>query len=270
VAEGGHEHPERGRVEEPVGRSPPDGPAGEGPVLHEGPEPLGQPLDQGCGPIGVEEADPTGHPADDPAGPLLPPGQQVEQPTEGAQQDHAHPGGHDDQDRRRLGLAAMMTGRDMEAVRDQEGHEGAPEHDVQHHGRSDALGAEGEAGVGPGHSRLGEEAVAECGPRSGAARGDVAEGEGRHVDAEQPDPTRAVRGENSVGQLGVGHEGPDLQQHAKGQVADVDVGQGVDFGPVAGQQGQGHVEDEQEDQQGPHAEADLTADEWSAVPPPPA
>jgi hypothetical protein len=47
------------------------------------------------------------------------------------------------------------------------------------------------------------------------------------------------------------------------------VGQGVDLGPVAGQQGQRHVEEEEEDQQGPHAESDLSAHEGPSVPPPP-
>ncbi len=44
-------------------------------------------------------------------------------------------------------------------------------------------------------------------------------------------------GQHRVGQLGVGDQGPDLQQHSEGQIADVDVSQGVDLGPVAGQEG---------------------------------
>ena len=77
----------------------PDGPASQGAVLHQDGEPVGQPLDQRGGPVGVEEADAGGHRADDPAGPLLAPGQQVEEPAEGAEEDHADAGGHEDQDR---------------------------------------------------------------------------------------------------------------------------------------------------------------------------
>ena len=92
---------------------------------HQDGEPLGQPLDQGGGPVGVEEADAAGHPADDPAGLLLAAGQEVEQAAEGAEQDHPDAGGHDDQDRGRLRLAAVVAGRGVEAVGDQEGHQRA-------------------------------------------------------------------------------------------------------------------------------------------------
>jgi hypothetical protein len=75
MAEGGHEHPQGGGVEEPVGRGPTDGSAGEGPVLHQRREPVGQPFDQGRGAIGIEEPDPAGHAPDDPAGSFLAPGE---------------------------------------------------------------------------------------------------------------------------------------------------------------------------------------------------
>jgi len=70
-----------------------------------------------------------------------------------------------------------------------------------------------------------------------------------------------------MGELGVGHQGGHLEQHAEGQVADVDVGQGPDLAAVAGQEGQGHVEDEQEDEDGADTEAHLPAYEGTAVPP---
>jgi hypothetical protein len=98
----------------------------------------------------------------------------------------------------------------------------------------------------------------------------VAEGQSRHVDAEQPDTPWAVGWEYGVGQLGIGHEGADFKEYAESQVADVDVGQGIDFGPVAGQQRQGHVEEEEEEEEGPHTETHFTPDEGPAVPPPPA
>ncbi len=70
-----------------------------------------------------------------------------------------------------------------------------------------------------------------------------------------------------MGQLGVGDERPDLQQQADGQVPEVDMGERVHLGPVAGQQRKGQVEDEQEDEHGGHAQTDLTADEGPPVPP---
>jgi len=97
----------------------------------------------------------------------------------------------------------------------------------------------------------------------------VAEGECGHVDTEEPEAAGTVVGEHGVGQLGVGDQGADLEEDAEGQVADVDVGQGVDLGAVAGQEGQGHVEDEQEHHQGAHTEPDLSPYERPPVPPPP-
>jgi hypothetical protein len=267
VAEGGHEHPQGGRVEQPVGRRPAHGSAGQGTVLGQGREPFGQPLDQGGGLVGVEEPDVAGHPVHDPAGPLLAPGQQIEETTEDPEQDDPDPGGHDDQDEGRLGLPAVVAGWGVEAVGDEEGHQRQPEHHVEDHGRADALGAEGEAGIGAGHSGLGQQPVAEGRPRGRASRRHVAEGQGRHVDAEQPEAARAAVGQHGVGELGIGSQGPDLQQHAQGQVGDVDVGQGVDLGPVAGQEGQGHIEQEQEDDEGADADPDLAPDERSPVPP---
>ncbi len=269
MTERGDEHPERGGIEQPVGRRPPDGPAGEGAVPHEGGEPVGQPLHQRGGPVGVEEPDPVGHPAHHPAGPLLASGQQVEQAAEGTEQDHTDPGGHEDQDRRRARLPAVMTGRGVEAVGDQEGHQRAPEHGIEHHRRADALGPEGEPGVRSAHPGLGEQAVAQGRAGSGAPGRDMAEGQRGHVDPEQPEAPGTIVGEHGVGQLGVGGQRADLQQQAEGEVAQVDVGQRAHVTPVAGQEGQGHVEGEQEHQEGAHAQADLTTDERSPVPPPP-
>jgi hypothetical protein len=269
VAEGGHEYPQRGGIEQPVGRGPSHRPAGQGPVLHQDREPLGQLLDQGGGALGVEEADPARHTTDDPAGPLLSPGQEVEEPTERPEQDHADPRGHDDQDRCRLRLATGVAGRDVEPVRDEKGHQGEPEHHVEHDRRSDALGAEGEPGIGTAHTRLGEESVPEGRPGGRPSGRDVAQGQRGHIDAEQAEPAGAVTREDRVGQLGVGHQSADLEQDAEHQIADVDMGQRVDLGPMAGQQGQRDIEDEQEDQQGPDAQAHLPPDERSPVPPPP-
>ena len=225
MAEGGDEHPEGCGVEDPVGRRPSDGPSGERPVPHQRREPVGQALHQGRGAIGVEEPDPSGYAADHPAGPFLAPGQQVEQAPERPQQDHTDRRGHHHEDGGRLRLAAVVAGRGVESVGDQEGHEGTPEHDVQHDRRTDALGPESEPGIGPGHPGLGEQPVAQGGPRGGAAGRDVAEGQRGQVDAEQAEPAGSVGRQHGVGQLGVGHQGADLEEDPEGQVADVDVGQ---------------------------------------------
>ena len=270
MAEGGHEHPQGGGVEEPVGGGPTDGSAGQGAVPHQCREAVGQPLHQCRGAIGIEEPDPPGHPPHDAAGPLLAPGEQVEEAAEGTEEDHADTGGHDDQDGGGLRLPAVVAGRCVKAVGDQEGHQRAPEHHVEHHRRADPLSPEGEPGIGPAHLGLGQQPVAQGGARSSPAGGDVTEGQGGHVDPEQAEPARAVVGQHGVGQLGVGHQGADLQKHGQGQVDDVNVGQGVHLGPVAGQEGQGQVEDEQEGHQRPDAQPDLTADERPPVPPPPA
>jgi len=267
VAEGGDEDPQRGGVEDPVGRGPAEGPVEERAVVHQEAEPLGQPTDEGDLPVGVAQAEAEGQPAGEGLGPLLPPREQVEERPEGPHQDHPHGGGHDDQHRARGGRLTGVAGRCVEAVHQQERHQGDPEQHVQDHGRADPLGAEGEAGVGAADPGLGQQPVPEGGTRGRAAGGDVAEGEGRHVDAEQAEPLGAVGGEDGVGQLGVGGQGADLEHDAEGQVLDVDVAEGADLGAVAGQQRQRHVEDEQEDQYQADADPHLPTDEGAAVPP---
>jgi len=266
VAEGGHEDPERGGVEQPVGRRPPDGPGQQGPILHEHREPPGQALEERGEAVGVEEADVGRHPVDDAADPGLAPGEQVEEPTEGAEEDHPDGGGHHHEDGRRC-RAMPLDARHPEPVGHQEADQGAPEDDVEHHGRADALGPEGEAGIGTGHARLGHQPVAERRPRGRAPGGHVAEGQGREVDPEQAEPGRAAVGKDGVGELRVGDQGGDLEEDAEGQVGHVDVGQRPDLAAVAGQQRNGDVEDEQEDEDGADAESDFPTHERSTVPP---
>jgi len=152
VAECSHEDPERCGVQQPVCGGPSDRPPQQGPVLHEDGEPLRQPLDQGGRPVGIEEPDPLGDAPDDAAGPLLAACQEVEEAPEGSEQDHADSGGNDHQDRGGLRLASVMAGRGMESMGHEERHQGEPEDDIEHHGRADALGPEGESGVRSGHS----------------------------------------------------------------------------------------------------------------------
>jgi len=161
----------------------------------------------------------------------------------------------------------VVAGGDVEAVGDEEGDQGEPEHHVEDHRRADPLGAEGEPGVRPADSGLGQQAVAQGRPGGGASGGHVAEGQGGHVDPEQTEPSGPVVGEDGVGQLGVRGEGGDLQQDTEGQVGDVDVGEGVDLPPMTGQKGEGDVEDEEEDEERPHAPPHLTADKGAPVPP---
>ena len=268
VAEGGHEDPQRRGVEEPVGRRPADRLAQESTIVHEYGEPLGQALDQRGEPVGVEEADVGGHGPDDPAGPLLTAGQQVEQPPEGAEQHHTDGGRDHEEDRRRGGGVPVEPGRRVEPVQDEEGHQRQPEHHIQYHRRTDALGAEGEAGVGAGHPGLGEQPVAQGGPRCGPSGRDVAECEGRQVDPEQAEPGRPTVGEYRVGELCVGRQGGDLQEDAEGQVGHVDVCERADLAAVARHQRQRHVEEEEEDEHGADADPHFTAHEWTPVPPP--
>ncbi len=72
-----------------------------------------------------------------------------------------------------------------------------------------------------------------------------------------------------MGQLGVGPERGDLEEHAEHQCRDVDVGQVADLAAVAGDEGEGDVEEEEEHEDGPHAEPYLPAHEGAAVPPAP-
>ena len=74
-------------------------------------------------------------------------------------------------------------------------------------------------------------------------------------------------GEHGVGELGVGHQGGHLEEDAEGEVGHVDVGERPDLAAVAGQQGQGHVEDEEEEEHGADAEAHVAAHERATVPP---
>ena len=70
-----------------------------------------------------------------------------------------------------------------------------------------------------------------------------------------------------MGQLGIGGQGGDFEEHSQRQVGDVDVGERRDLGPVAGQQGKGDIEDEEEHDEGADADAHVATDEWSPVPP---
>ncbi len=169
MTEGGYEHPERGGIEQPVGCGPGHRPPEQDPIVHEDREPLGEAFDQTRDPVGVEEAEPTGFAADDPARPLLSAGEQREESAERPEQEHPGSCGHHDQDGGRLGGVPAEAGRGVESVDDQEGDERAPEDHVEDDRRADPLGPEGEAGVGARDSRLGQQAVAEGGTRSGAA-----------------------------------------------------------------------------------------------------
>jgi hypothetical protein len=200
-------------------------------------------------------------------GALRPASEQPGETAEHDEEDGADGGGGHDEDRAVGRRAPVVPDRHVEAMGDEDADKGEPEEDVQHDGRADALGSEGEPGIGARHPRLGEEPVAEGGGRRRAARGHMAEGERRQVDAEEPQPAGAAVGQDGVSQLGVGDEGGDLEEDSEDQVGGVDMGQAADLGPVGGGQGQGHVEDEEEGQDGAHAEADFAASERPPVPP---
>ena len=265
MPEGGHEDPERGGVEQPVGRRPSHRLAQQHPVLHQHGEAAGQSFEQRREAVGVEEADVGRDTVDDTAGPLLAPGEQVEESPEGAEEYDPDGSGHHHQDG---GRGRAVRPRHPEPVGHEEPDQRAPEDDVEHHGRADALGPEGEARVGTGHAGLGHQPVPEGGAGGRAARRNVAEGQGREVDPEEAEAGGAPVGEDRVGELGVGHQRSNLQQQPQGQVGHVDVGERPDLAAVAGQQRDGHVEGEQEHQDGADAEAHLTTHEGSSVPPP--
>lgn len=127
-------------------------------------------------------------------------------------------------------------GRDTESVEDEEGHEREPEEHVEHDRRADALGAEGEPGVGTGHPGLGEQPVAERCARGGPPGRHVAEGERGQVDPEEAEALRSTVRQHRVRELGVGGQSGDLEEHAECEVGDVDVGEGVDLAAVAGEE----------------------------------
>ncbi len=78
---------------------------------------------------------------DDPSGPLLATSEEVEETSERAEEDHADCSGHQYQDRSGRRGMAVEPRWDAKPVGDEESDQRAPEHDVQHDGRADALGA---------------------------------------------------------------------------------------------------------------------------------
>ena len=101
--------------------------------------------------------------------------------------------------------------------------------------RADALGGQPERRGAARYLGLGEQAVADGGSGHRAPGEDVADGEGPHVDAEDPEAVRRVGREDGVGELGVGGQGGDLQQCAQDQPEEVEVTELMEFLPRAGQ-----------------------------------
>ncbi len=99
VAEGRHEDPEGGCIENPVGRRPTDGPHEHRAIGQQDGESSGQAFHEGCGPDRIEEPDPLRDLPHDSAGPLLTAAEQQEDAAECRQQDDSQAGGHDNKDR---------------------------------------------------------------------------------------------------------------------------------------------------------------------------
>ncbi len=93
---------------------------------------------------------------------------------------------------------------DTESVGDQETDQRAPEHDVQHHGRSDALGAQSEPSISLGDPRLGQQSESERRPWCRTSGRDVTEGEGGQVDPEESQSRGSLSGEHRVRELRIG------------------------------------------------------------------
>ena len=73
----------------------------------------------------------------------------------------------------------------LEAVQRQRHQQGQPEDDVQHHGRTQALGGQGHRRVSAAHARTHQQAVPERVTHGVAAREAVAQGQGRQLDPRQ-------------------------------------------------------------------------------------
>ncbi len=226
------------------------------------------PLEEADQPVRFDEGQPVAEAPDRLAGAFGPTGEQPGETTERDEKGGADGGGGHDEDRAVGRSAPVVHDRHVEPMGDEDADQGEPEEDVEHDGRADALGPEGEPGIGARHPRLGEEPVPESGGGCRATRGHMAEGEGGQVDAEEPKAAGTAAGQDGVGQLGIGDEGGDLEEDPEDQVGGMDMGQAADLGPVRGGQWQGDVEDEQEGEDRAHAEADLAVAEWPPVPPP--
>ena len=98
---------------------------------------------------------------------------------------------------------------------------------VEHDGRAEAGGGQGEAGVGAADARQREQPVAERRAGGAAAGHDVAERLGAHLDAEHPQPRDLGAGlaERRAGQQRVGEPRRDLQEQAGDEERRLDLGE---------------------------------------------
>ena len=157
-----------------------------------------------------------------PAGVRLAAGQQEHEGCEGRQQHSA-----DDSDGDICVVEPMQRDRD---------HEGDPEHAVEHHGRSDALGCEGETGIGPVHAVRGEQPVTEPGAARGPAWEHVADREGGQIDAEHLGERRTAFRQHRLGEAPVGGQGSGLEGESGQEPDGVDPAQLTERGTCLGVQ----------------------------------
>ena len=180
-------------------------------------------------------------PVDEAIGLLLAPGEQQDQPAEDREQEHAENGGE-----AVVRVVAVQRDRD---------EEGQPEDDVEDDGRADALGGQAEGGRVARHVGIGEQAVADRRPGHGAAREDMAHGQGPHVDPEEPETAGARRGTDRVGELGVGGQGGHLDGGPEDQPEEVEVVELTELLAGAVQFGREDDLDHEEEEQ--HRQRDL-------------
>ncbi len=139
------------------------------------------------------------------------------------QQDRA--GKEGQQDRAADGRHAVESIHPRERDGDEESQ---PEDGVEHHRRADPLGGQAESCGAVVDAAVGEQAVAEGGTWSRTPRDDVGDGEGRHIDAKEPPPSRGVRGEHGVGELGVADKGGHFGHEGQHQEPDGHLAEQVD------------------------------------------
>ena len=186
MAEGGHEGPQRCRVEEPVERGPQQRPVADVAVLGQLHDRVADLPDQSLQAVGS-------HPGNAPAHGSHGPHRPLSAGREGVCQ-HGRPEQREQ---------AYQRGDHVDGVEAGEGdryEQRHPQHDVEHDGRPDGLGRHGEARVGPFHALGGEQAIADSGSSGRPPRDDMGDGRGGQDDPDDREEPGATTGQERAGQ----------------------------------------------------------------------
>ena len=234
--EGAQEHPQRGRVEEPVERRP----------EHHPPQQL---------PIGEQLLQPLGDPSEHDRGAVLVHPQLAGDPPDGAlratltlhQPEHEHRGDeHHDHAGQRGGSVDGVDAADRD--RDEQR---APQDQVEHDGRAEADGGEREAGIGAGHARERHQAIAERRARRAAAGHDARQRTRAHLDPEEASQRQPLPGvaERRLHERRVAPQRDDLEAEAEHEQQRLDPTELAPRLAEAGQQREREVVENAEDEQ---------------------